>query len=472
MNPTDGTVFITTQASAMPEDNLMAKFEYVERFYKTYKTTPIMMRRALGTAMSIIDHVEQVDFADLTFTAFAICSDQQYQELVRPFEQQIELAKVREDYFVEHLHDFYQKKKKKIRKDPIPYFELLAFIHDRVFAIPITNRDTNVYHIYCAYMDLFAQMADYLHTNQFDTNEHVVGIKTDGKLICRQEPFPNLDVAVYDYERQLFKNVDNYMSIMRRTFPRYGYTINSEADLQKYNTVLRTYDNNILMMIPWINEYTYDLLPEKLPNPYCSVPKYMRIGYQPDKKCFARRRRTLPSNGVKVIIEGNPLIEEIKMKELYHADSIHMIARFRLKAGDYLVRFNTMSGLFLSTFLNSTNPEATMIHDLLESAALWLYSSYVLDDVGEWDEYFDGGIVEKEAIGGKLRVAYGGRKKDKDNLEQSDRTINGYVRKLPVGQRASDEARDRAERLGFELDEGETYVQSFIRSSWVVKVRG
>ena len=51
----------------------MAKFEYVERFYKTYKTTPIMMRRALGTAMSIIDHVEQVDFADLTFTAFAIC---------------------------------------------------------------------------------------------------------------------------------------------------------------------------------------------------------------------------------------------------------------------------------------------------------------------------------------------------------------------------------------------------------------
>ena len=198
----------------------------------------------------------------------------------------------------------------------------------------------------------------------------------------------------------------------------------------------------------------------------------MRIGYHPDKKCFARRRRTLPSNGVKVIIEGNPLIEEIKMKELYHADSIHMIARFRLKAGDYLVRFNTMSGLFLSTFLNSTNPEATLVHDLLESAALWLYALYVLDDVGDWEKYFDGKITEKEAVGGKLRKVYGSsKKKDKDNLEQSDRTINGYVRRLPVGQKASDEAIDRARKLGYDLNESETYVQSFIRSSWVVKTR-
>ena len=65
----------------------------------------------------------------------------------------------------------------------------------------------------------------------------------------------------------------------------------------------------------------------------------MRIGYHPDKICFAKRRRTLPSNGVCVKLAGHPVIEEIYMKELYHAESIHMIARLRLKAGDYLVRF-------------------------------------------------------------------------------------------------------------------------------------
>ena len=149
-----------------------------------------------------------------------------------------------------------------------------------------------------------------------------------------------------------------------------------------------------------------------------------------------------------------------------------MIARVRMKAGDYLVRFNTSTGVFLSTFLDVTNADVTRLHQLVEASTLWLYGSYVLDDdLGKWEELFDGRIAEKKAIGGKLRVVYGTKKIDRDNLEQNDRTINGYVRKLPAGQKASEEARDRAEKLGFALADGETYVQSFIRSSWVVKSR-
>ena len=236
--------------------------------------------------------------------------------------------------------------------------------------------------------------------------------------------------------------------------------------------VLRTYDNNILMMIPWINEYTYDLLPERLPDPNCLMPKSIKMDYHPDKKRLAQRRRTLPSNGVSIKVEGNSLIEEIYMKELYHAEAIYMIARVRMKAGDYSVRFNTSTGACLSTFLDATNANVARLHQLLEASTLWVYGSYVLDDdLGKWEDYFDGRIVEKEAIGGKLRAVYGSKKTDKDNLEQNDRTINGFVRKLPAGQKASDEARDRAEKLGFALADGETYVQSFIRSSWVIKGR-
>ena len=149
-----------------------------------------------------------------------------------------------------------------------------------------------------------------------------------------------------------------------------------------------------------------------------------------------------------------------------------MIARVRMKAGDYSVRFNTSTGACLSTFLDATNANVARLHQLLEASTLWVYGSYVLDDdLGKWEDYFDGRIVEKEAIGGKLRAVYGSKKTDKDNLEQNDRTINGFVRKLPAGQKASDEARDRAEKLGFALADGETYVQSFIRSSWVIKGR-
>ena len=449
----------------------MDKFEYVEKFYRRYKVTPILMRRALGTALSVIGHLADVDFVDLTFTAFAICADDKYQEIVRPFEQQLELAKVKEPLFVEHLHDFYLSMAKKLRKDPIPYFELLAFIHDRVFAVPFVDREKKQYHIYCAYMNLFVQMAEYLHPNQSDYNEHIVGIKTDGTLICKQEPLPNLDLAIYEYERQVIKNASEGMEVIQRAFSRYGYTISTEEDIENNNTILRSYDNNILMMIPWINEYTYDLLPERLAKIYYKMPDKLRMEYQVDKGRFRHRKRTLPSNGVSITIDGNPLIEEIRMKELYHADAIYMIARVRLAIGDFMVRFNTSTGVFLSAFLNATNSLSTRIHELIETTTLWLYGSYVLDDEESWEDSFDGRIVEKEALGGKLRVAYGKRKVDRDNLEQSERTINGYVRKLPAGQKASNEAKYRAEKLGFDLDEGETYVQSFLRSSWVVKSR-
>ena len=434
---------------------------YIERFYRQFKTPPILMRRALGTAIAIIRHLEKVDFTDLTFTAFAICSDGTYRDLIQPFERQLELAKVREEELVSHLHDFYLAMAKKT--DKIAFFELLAFVHDRVFVMPIAEREDAQFHIYCAYYDLIIQLEEYLHPNQNDYNEHIVGIQTNGKLICKQEPLPNLDIATYEIERRAFKNGN--VSVPQ-VFKMYGYDIQNEEDLQQHNTVLRNYDNTIAMMIPWINEYTYDILPERLIKPYLEIPPVLKNLYVPDKEAFRHRRRTLPANGVTVRIEGNPLIEAIRMKEIFHADAIYMIARIRLSIGDYVVRFNTQTGLFMSILLDILQKEGMVVHNLLASTTLWLYGSYVLPShSGKWSDYFDGHVVINEAVGGKLRSVYGRR----HDLEQSDRTINGFVRRLPEGQQASDEARERAEMLGFELGDGETYVQSFIRSAWVVK---
>ena len=436
---------------------------YIERFYKQFKTTPVLMRRALATALAIKNHLENVDFGELTFTAFGVCSESTYKDLIRPFEQQLELAKIKEEEFVTHLHDFYQSTAKRI--DKVSFFELAAFVFERVLEIPLSEREDKKYHVYCAYLDLIIQMSEYLHPNQSDYNEQVVGIKTDGKLICQQEPFPNLDIPMYEIERKIFNGAYNLDTLIRQAYTRYGYDIQTEMELEAYNSILRNYDNTIVMMIPWINEYTYDLLPKKTVEPYVDLPGEIKNEYKVDKAIFLHRRRTVPSNGVKVKIEGNPLIEEIHMKEIYHADAIHMIAKVRLSFGDFLVRFNTRTGVFMSVLLDAIDKKGIVIHRLMESATLWLYEEYVVSETKEWSEYFDGSIKEREAVGGKLRAVYGRR----HDLEQSDRTINGYVRKLPTGQKASDEARYRAELLGFELDDGETYVQSFIRSSWVVR---
>lgn len=74
--------------------------------------------------------------------------------------------------------------------------------------------------------------------------------------------------------------------------------------------------------------------------------------------------------------------------------------------------------------------------------------------------------------GGKLRNVYDGAAHTRDGeYEKAEATIQGYIRKLPVGQKASREARDLAESLGYELDANETYIRPFIRQVFRLKER-
>ena len=55
--------------------------------------------------------------------------------------------------------------------------------------------------------------------------------------------------------------------------------------------------------------------------------------------------------------------------------------------------------------------------------------------------------------------------------EAAEVTIQGYIRKLPAGQKASEEARTLAENLGYGLEPNETYVRPFIRQVFPLKER-
>jgi hypothetical protein len=47
--------------------------------------------------------------------------------------------------------------------------------------------------------------------------------------------------------------------------------------------------------------------------------------------------------------------------------------------------------------------------------------------------------------------------------------VNGYIRKLPIGQQASFEAKQLAINLGYELSDNETYVRPF--EKYVLKIK-
>ena len=83
-------------------------------------------------------------------------------------------------------------------------------------------------------------------------------------------------------------------------------------------------------------------------------------------------------------------------------------------------------------------------------------------------------IVSFAPIGGKLRHTLSKQPEghlDYDNYQEKSISIAGYIRKLPAGQKASDKKKELAALLGLELNDDETYVEGFVRTSWVLKER-
>lgn len=77
--------------------------------------------------------------------------------------------------------------------------------------------------------------------------------------------------------------------------------------------------------------------------------------------------------------------------------------------------------------------------------------------------------------GGKLRDTYHRgpiADRDPDLYGHKEKAIAGFVRKLPEGAIASDDAKRVAEQYGFELAADETYVRPFIKQVFVRKNQG
>ena len=55
--------------------------------------------------------------------------------------------------------------------------------------------------IFLAYMDLLSEQTEFLRPQPFNHNQLIAGITTEGEILTIDDPFPNLDLPVYEYAR-------------------------------------------------------------------------------------------------------------------------------------------------------------------------------------------------------------------------------------------------------------------------------
>ena len=462
---------------SMTKEEIIDIIETVHRrIDKKYSDDPsyVIRKRVANTAGDVIKIVNDLSFSELATEVYLICDEVGYKFFSSKYRNVIEFAKLHPDKLCEQLYKYLRDIARQIKKENLlqDFFMFMS-----VFA-EATRILTEHREIFLAYMDLLSEQTEFLRPDFFNYNQLIAGITTDDEILTINDPFPNLDLPVYELTKSRKKGAEG-IAVFKKALNKYGYKY---EDYEEKHAISGCFSNNINFLIPFINEFTYDMLPVNpyLPNSNIRLIKTYRT--IPTVNMLKARRRTLPANGLLIRFTGSIYLEEVLMKEIYYNNSIHLLCKFTTLKGDITIKYNTSNGAFFSPF-DYQDGYAADLHNCLKNLCLWLYAAYVCPNeehgILPTEEAYRAFTDDKKAnvtftsIGGKARTALSkssNKHLDYEKYEQKSVSIAGYIRKLPEGQKASEEKQLIAKSLGLCLNDNETYVEPFIRQGWKLKI--
>ena len=448
--------------------------KYLTKGYPIY----VPRRRTFNSAMVILQKIEDIPFQKLTLELYFIIKDTGFQKVAEDYKRVIEIAKVQPEKFVFQLYEFYKKEAKYIKDNNLleKYFDFVATLQE----MSELETDTTKKHIYMALVQILLEQTMFLTHNNLDFNKIVVGISTDGNPIESDDIYPNLDLPVYDIEKMIASGKVPSLTDVSKAYHNWGYNVNSIEEGENWRLKSMYYSYLIQYMIPFVNEYTIDILPKKILEPLslnsfaAMIPSSLFLDFE---SFLDKRRRTLPTNGLHVFF-SNGFFKEILLKEIYKSGQVVMLYKLQTRAGEMSGVYRTRSKFFFSALVQDKCNG--FLHMAIKQLILWAYTAYVCDQEGialttkSYQSCFhtneDVGITFTQ-VGGQLRKVDSGsvahqKIAGKDGFDSTVKHINGYIRKLPDGQKASENAVQLALFLGYELSPNETFVAPFQRTSW------
>lgn len=490
-------------------DDLQVAIPYLawlkKKFDKSKTPLPMktMMRRTLNTACSIIGSIEGIPFSKISYAVYFFCKDMPTQEFARLYESQIELAGANPERFVKQLHKFYNDISAKIKKENL-YSTFFAFLAASIRIRNTTEFDAAATEVINCYQCLLLQNLEYLRPNKFDFSTVICGLATDGETILTARDFlPNLDSPSYDIEEmQMTGKVKSLAELERQvkpTFAKYGIHADDLDAVHRLNSMDRIFSNHIAALLPYINEYTYDIVPTKIFSAYATP--FMGLKCMTDIDSLtdllkSHRCKTLPGNGLLVTLTGIPLIKSLLLREILYDNTICMLYRAETSEGDLSGSYDTKSGFFFSVLSEASDKglaaELKKFVLYIYACATTKHGQEMLKQLPNCTLYMNTALsrdnmdisyptAEMYLRGGKLRNTYKddlnddsahrSPRKGNDAYSYEEKAIQGLIRKLQPGYHASEQAIELATSLGYELEDDETYVQPFIKQVLKLKIR-
>lgn len=443
-------------------------------------TATILQTRTLSTAIEILDWIHDIPFEKLSMSLYFYCQDVGMAQFTRAYEAQLELAGANPEKFAMGLHKFFNEMSIRILKEDLfdEYFEF----YYRCVKLRIRNENEQISDtVTTAYQNLLIQQLEYLRPSKFDLRTFIAGRSTTGELLIRDDLFPTFDIPIFETRLALEegRKLNNPEEYLYERYRRAGYQIFSAEDQQIIIAEDKIHTTTCTTMLPFINEYTFDMLPQQHYNANSDIIHRIHAQISTDvlKEALTKRKRTLPTNGAKVVFSNCAPFHSVLFKELLYDNSIYMLFRLSTVNGDLCGIYETKDRFFYSIFQSSVGHN--YLGEAFAALILFCYASQVIGGYYQAENIrdfitIDGCpqiIASGYAQGGKLRNVYRTEQTHirEGNYEASEATVQGYIRRLPAGQRASQEAQELAMSLGYDLESNETYVRPFTKQVFRLK---
>ena len=436
----------------------------------------IQRKRTEGTVFAVNSKIKGIPTEELITDLFLYTEDKIAMELVKRFESVLVKASMDSNFLKNNLHDFYIDNAKFLKENKLykKFAEFTYFIY--------SNHSSGKSHsgAFSAYQDLLLQQFCYLAP----PGKMVYGVTNSDELMMTDEVYPFLDYPVHEINDRNIKGINE----IEKTFKKYGYSLETIENWKEIISNERLLTNMVFEMANFINEETFDIFPEKLFMPSRGVSR-MREWKNTEtyKSMLKKRKYILPPDGVLGIYRNTGKIYSIFFKELFMDSQVYLLYRIENNEEEGLYGiYDIKNDFFYSIYKDSTGE--SLFHNFIENFILESYCHLttdieidrkrnmalkVVEDINNVDFCYPNQPVVQFMYKEKGKTADTKEKKyrnyDKSRYKEMKVTVNPYIRRLPQGAVASQEAIDMAREYGYELSEGETFVRPFSRRTFVLK---
>ena len=419
----------------------------------------IRKSRTKLTAKVIVDLMKQIEIDDLIQSLFIQTDDAITREMLNGYEKQLILAKMKPEEFIRNLNLFYIDMAKYIKKNKL--LKNFLILYYEVFKKQHKNA-INGSVIFSLYMNIIPQQLEYLCPSE----TILCGAETNGKVMTIRDPYPYIDYPPLILEKSKKPvNLEN----LKKEYKKLGYDINSQQDIEMLFNEYTLIANNTSLLSFLIDENTVDMLSfNRIHLTYPIVmPPYKMDDYI--SSYLNKRNRFLKNGEIEVSLSAGE-IRKIILKEVFLEGNLFLIYKIvNYKGLSYTGAYDIQDDFFVSPY--SEYKEYTDLNESLKSLILETYIIYTTDIDRDKTRFYEleiktSPMVEKDID--TIRRHF--KKYNKDNFSLALAEVNSYIRKLPNGASASQEAIDNAKKYGIELKPGETFVKAFEKTVYKKQV--